>query len=418
MKDRDHLFHVSRTIRAMESAGPILEAHVEQQRGNVFVVDSLPVKGHPEASFETDLKGVDCSDDEFNTFVRFTQKHTLLTLAPSLCDPIIMLDKTQPHGLLEVMIMQGSEQMKPGICDLDLPTQRASFALMHDFSSYALGQGLYPYIAYSYDPKTADRESGQGVKRFHAHLIGRTPEELDYIRGNARLLSQIDRVRARRLVDESSIIGSQILCDRLGDAQLSEVEVIPPFADEQNPMPNAMFKLKNGWSSLATDAFMVDFNTIHSFVLEGYAEIMDCISVGAHGTWQRPDIRNVNDIALRLGKIPYLNDATRKSILHTMQKVQPSLLRKTQVLVRDEYRDVTTHVYPMGGPCYSTSFCEINGAVFCTIRPYMFSDLGGAGMGNPLGIITKVKKGIGTMNHADMQRRAAFQSGFIDHIVT
>lgn len=403
-----------RLIRRMNIARPILDSATEKLRNQVLVVDSLSVKGHPSAKEETNLQGARYDGDEYVAFDALTRERTYLEIGDA--DPVRLLDKTYPHGLKDMMIMQSSRSVKPSVCDLEPGTQGLCFGLMREFAGYANASGLYPYIAYSYDPKTNDRETGQGVKRFHAHLVGRTPEELNFIQNNAKPLANLDRIRARRLVDESSIIASSALCDRLATQQLSSLDMVRPLMDENNPMPNAMFRLKRSWDTLAQDDFRADFNLIHQNVLATYADVMDGFWQGTSGYWQRPQMRSRDDIVSRLEGVLYLSGTTQGQLRHVLQHIQPSLLTKTHIFNSDRYRDVATHVYPINGPCYSTSFCEIDGDVYCTVRPYMFSDLGGAGVGNPLGIVTKVKKGVGVMSPDEMNNRHAFQKGFVRRI--
>ncbi|MFO0703916.1 MAG: hypothetical protein U0525_04300 [Patescibacteria group bacterium] len=86
---------------------------------------------------------------------------------------------------------------------------------MDTFSEYANINGLYPYIAFSYDPKNWRIESLYiRVKRWHAHLIGRTEKDRIFVHENRKDLECLDVMRARRLVDET-YTGSNVLYDSI-----------------------------------------------------------------------------------------------------------------------------------------------------------------------------------------------------------
>jgi len=194
------------------------------------------------------------------------------------------------------------------------------------------------------------------------------------------------------------------------------MELFEPFSSKLPKAPNLMLKLKNNWQTICEKKFKVDFEKIHTNLLKSYEDIMNCIWEGQSGNWVRPNIKNENVIFDLLNKLPYLNDKTKESIIHIIKKIQPSLLKKTNILSQEIFRNITTHIYPTDGPCYSTSICEVENNIYCTIRPYMFSDLGGAGICNLHGIITKIKKGVSVMNKEEIKKRFDFQKQFIKHL--
>ncbi|MFO0703917.1 MAG: hypothetical protein U0525_04305 [Patescibacteria group bacterium] len=153
---------------------------------------------------------------------------------------------------------------------------------------------------------------------------------------------------------------------------------------------------------------------IYQSVLSSYREIVGYLSIGKSEQWQRPLPVDLDTALTRIEGIPYLTADTKLQLMFALSNMKSSVLRRN-ALVNIENRDLTTHVMPMAGPCYSTSICEIGGDVIMGIRPYIFSDLGGAGVGMPYGIVTKIKKGGGVLNDDEMQARRDFQSGFIKY---
>jgi hypothetical protein len=401
-------------IERFNKAESLIHEDIAPLRERVPVVDSLVVKGYSFAREDINLQKIVGAEDELRQFYELTKPHIRYKYEITNEKSMILLDKMYPHGLLEIMLMQNGNVVKPSICDLDDSLQFFSFKVMKEFSSYANEKGLYPYIAWSYDPETRDRESGQGVKRFHAHLVGRTNEEIEFIKINQQQLKNLEPIRARRLVDETSIIGSYILFDIFKNKDLNTVECIQPFSEKFPNVPNLMFRLKNNWETMGEEKFRLDFNEIHKTFLESYNDIMSCIWDGEVGNWKRPNIREEAVIVDLLNKLPYLTNKTKEFIMYAIKRTQPSLLSKTNFLSQKTFRDITTHIYPLSGPCYSTSVCEIEGDVYCAIRPYMFSDLGGAGICNACGIITKIKKGSVFMDETETSDRFQFQRQFVE----
>ncbi|MFO0703915.1 MAG: hypothetical protein U0525_04295 [Patescibacteria group bacterium] len=95
-------------------------------RNSLQVVDSLIVKGHPNASTNSDLKGRGLEQGEYDVFDALSKVGTILVeVSRSDGDPTRVMDKLYPHGLMELMLMQSARKQKASICDLHYPLLKA-----------------------------------------------------------------------------------------------------------------------------------------------------------------------------------------------------------------------------------------------------------------------------------------------------
>jgi hypothetical protein len=94
------------------------------------------------------------------------------------------------------------------------------------FAEHCQADGLYPVLSWSYDPATIDRESIQGEKRFHAHLVGRTQYELQRVDALTVPARAYPTRQRRRIVDEASVLGAMLAADCLAGVRLKAVEIL------------------------------------------------------------------------------------------------------------------------------------------------------------------------------------------------
>ncbi|MBI5456580.1 hypothetical protein HY969_02470 [Candidatus Kaiserbacteria bacterium] len=394
----------------------LLPENLESKRLQVPVYDALHVKGRNDAKDFRHFSRKRDAQDEYEDFLGMSRPFLLQEVAAKDTEPVFLMDKLTPHSLYEVMIMSASVERKSSILDHDAATRRLIFNLMSKFPEYAHSRGLYPYLAFNYDPLTQDRESGQAEKRFHAHLIGRTSDELAEITEHQQPLGKISPMVRRRLVDETSILGSLIAFDYFKETPFRTIEIAPPLQQKNGPLLE--FVLKKGWDDLSTREFEADFCQIHSGLEKLYELLVSGVAEGQSGEWKRPQLRLATDLPLEqsLREMKWLSPESRSAFLHFVKHLKSSILEKTHLFRNPKYRNITTHVYPLAGLCYSVGFCEDNSHVKMVIKPQIFSDFGGAGLEKLNGIITRIRRGVGTFDDKEMAERKKFQSGFVERI--
>jgi len=404
--------HVISLFEILASKNPLLPNHLENLRLQTDIFDSLNVKGRPDLNLFNQFMPERCSDaNEYKGFLEISKPFLLKTIDQGM--DISLMDKLSPHALYELMLISTNPKLISCITEHEPKERKKIFQLFSIFPQFAKDLHLFPYIAFSYDPNTLDRESGQCEKRFHAHFIGRTKEELNTIAMGKKQLSELSYLRRRRLIDESSIIASMIFRDFLvNNLDLKSIFLEP---EKNYLVPSLKFNLIHGWNTLNSINFDEDFQAIHNGLLSVFADLTFDFTDGKFGHWQRPNLDRAN-IKEKLDKYYWLLPESRETLEYFLEKLKPNLLKKVEYFRNPIYRDITTQVYPLNGLCYSTAFFEEDGLPKMLIRPQLFSDLGGAGVEQINGVTTKIKRNVGVFNDEEMKSRRRFQNLFIEEI--
>ncbi|MFD7880753.1 hypothetical protein ACFV5G_43020 [Streptomyces sp. NPDC059766] len=313
-----------------------------------------------------------------------------------------LTDKRSPHALYELMLMSAGTAARPGLHDHSPEFGKALGVIAARFAEHCRAYELSPVISWSYDPRTVDRESIQGEKRFHAHLVGRTQAERAAVKARAVRAGRLSIVRSRRIVEEASVLGALISANIVDGDALRVLEPVPALSTH-TATATAQFRLPQGWESLTSPDLPADLVYIHRKLRRMYDEIMRVCTTGTAGTWRRPMIRQFDpqeiDVPLRA--------ATRVALAHYLRGLRPKLLSERVERSRKAY------VYPLADLAYAVTIAEQDGGVFLHLRTNVFSDLGGAGISIMDGVIVKTKKGVGDMSPAEIAGRAAFQGDFL-----
>ncbi len=380
-------------------ARSLLPQHIEDARAAVPVLDSLPAKGYPGYTGGTGrLRSIGQLYDRTKVFGR-------ITLSPD--EAYALTNKRAPHALYELMVISGGTSQRPGLHDHSAEFVRGLGIMADAFAAHCRPYDLTPVVSWSYDPATLDRESIQGEKRFHAHLVGRTLAERATVAAKAVPAGQLSATRARRIVEEASVLGSLISADIV---DLDALRVLAPVPALSTPTATvtAQFELPDGWTSLTHPALYDDITYIHRKLRRTYDEIVRVATTGTTGHWQRPMVRELDpdDISVPL------RPATRAVLAHYLRALRPEALAEGRG--RDRARD--THVYPLADLAYAVTIAEQAGKVYLHLRVNLFSDLGGAGISIIDGVIVKTKKGVSTLMPADIAGREAFQAEYLSRI--
>ncbi|MFE7953486.1 hypothetical protein [Streptomyces sp. NPDC057426] len=261
----------------------LLPQHLEDRRMNLRVLDSLPAKGYPGYVNRT---------GRLRTVSHLYDRTTVLGhVAISPDEAYALTNKSAPHALYEIMVISAGATQRPGLHDHS-PEFVKAFGVMADvFADHCRAYDLTPVVSWSYDPKTLDRESIQGEKRFHAHLVGRTQAERATVGDRNVRAGQLTVTRARRIVEEASVLGSLLSADCVDPDALRVLRPVPALSTH-TATATAQFLLPNGWTSLTDPALFDDLSYIHSKLRRTYDAIVGTCTIGATGMWKRPLIRD------------------------------------------------------------------------------------------------------------------------------
>jgi hypothetical protein len=380
----------------------LLPAALEAARGAVPVADPLTVKGCPGYAPTARPRRL----VEVDQIWRRSGVLAHVGVGPD--ESYMLIDKRHPHAEHEVMVMSSGARVLAGLHQHSPAFGAALGAVTACFAEHCRAAGLYPVLSWSHDPATVDRESIQGEKRFHAHLVGRTADELQWVDGLAAPARAYPPLRRRRTVDEASVLGALLAADCLDGARLHAVDVVEPLS---SPQATAALQLRVpcGWDAFTDPGLLADLTTVHGVFRRIYDTITDACLIGTAGTWQRPavDPARASDAPLPL------TATTRAALGHYLAALRPELLADTTPYTDPANRAWTTHVYPLADLAYSVCFSEHRGELFGHVRANVFSDLGGAGVSTINGTVVKIRKGVGVYDEGELAARDAFQRDFV-----
>jgi hypothetical protein len=375
-------------------AHQLLPSDLENRRRDIRVVDSLPAKGYP--GYVNGVQRMATVSDVYG----WTNVHAHINMSPD--EAYALTDKKSPHALYELMLMSAGVTHRPGLHDHSPEFGRALGVIAACFAEHCRTYELSPVVSWSYDPHTTDRESIQGEKRFHAHLVGRTQGERANVAARSIRAGELSPVRSRRIIEEASVLGALLSADIVDGDALRVLQPVPALST-RTATATAQFLLPQGWESLTSPDLPADIAYIHRKLRKMYDEVIRTCTTGTTGVWERPALREFDpeniDIPLRA--------ATRATLAHYLRALRPELLSGPIE------RSRATHIYPLADLAYAVTITEQEGKVFLHLRTNVFSDLGGAGISIIDGVIVKTKKGVGDMRNDEIAARAAFQADFL-----
>jgi hypothetical protein len=389
-------------LPAARPAVPLLPQALELARGAVPVADSLPVKGLPGHAARSVPRQLSRAGSIWE------RSRVLAHVGVSAGESYMLADKRHPHAVHEVMMISSGARLLPGLHEHSAGFRAALGAVAACFAGHCEAAGLYPVLSWSYDPATCDRESIQGEKRFHAHLIGRTPVELAQVAALAAPARAYPARRRRRTVDEVSVLGAVLAGDCLAGVPLRVLELVAPLS---SPMATTCLQMRipGGWAALADGEAFVDLAAVHGVLAGIYGAVATACLTGESGRWRRPALD-----AGRAGEVGLpLSPAGRAALAHYLAALRPEVLDAGPP-TGPRRRDWATHVYPLAGLAYSVCVSGHRGELYAHVRPNVFSDLGGAGAAVIDGTVVKVRKGAGTYDRAELAARESFQRGFLE----
>lgn len=401
----------------MKHPESLLPQWVNEERLQLPVADSLHVPAHPAPAVEVAI-------GQLNTQEEIRARSHVLTeqrIEGSTRDErLAFVDKAQPHAVHDFMAISSGPDVLSNPYFHSSSFARNIVGHISDFAKFAKEKDLAPVVSWSYDPYTNDRASGQGEKRFHAHFVGRTEQEVATVHEIARPLGELALTRQRRIADEFATVGSWALYDSLQHTPLPGITLIEPGSTDLSYV-GMQFSFNGGWQTMesnvediANSLMSIDF-AYHQL----FENFVRGLTRGTYGHWERPKfIADAEEYAYDIADSNRLRPETAKLIGRFISKLQPSLLNDaaTARFKASPNDEMTAHIYPLGGISYTTCISEIDGTPRGHIRPNMFTDLGGAGVALVDGITTKTKKTKAPMSEAEVRKRHDFQQDFISSI--
>lgn len=392
----------------------LLPEYINEARHEVLVADSLRIPTHPNPPEVVHL-------GQLNTREELATYSNVLEDIPlgegGLEERIAFVDKAHPHGVHDFMGISAGETVRSSLYQHSDSFIQGLLRYMHGFASLSKERGLSPVVAWSYDPDTKDRASGQGEKRFHAHFIGRSEHEIENVHRIKQSLGNLAAVRQRRIADEFSVVVAFALYDLSRDSDFPGVQFTEPLTTPQSKLC-LQFEVENGWQAFTDtpDNIATSLRTLDQRYKNLFRYMLGVTTTGEYGTWQRPSLQpdaaeKAHEIAQCLG----LQTSTASLIEHYIANLHSDLLQPEYI---DRYMstprsDWCTYLYPLGGLSYTTCLSEIDGKLMGHFRANMFTDLGGAGVSMVDGIMTKVTKACGPMTEEDYKARQRFQTDFV-----
>lgn len=379
-------------------------------RSCVLVADSLRIPTHPFPL--TDVRPGQLNSSE--------ELHSLSHVLGQIVVPdspnderLVFVDKANPHAVHDLMVISGGHETVSGIYDHSDAFVYGVLGQIASFARSAKEQGHYPVVSWSYDPDTLDRASGQGEKRFHAHFVGRTSQEVEQVHAIERPLGELPLSRQRRIADEFSLVANYAIVDMLRDKKLDGLRLVQPFSTPQAKL-GLQFEVEGGWDSFTdqTQALGDSMKTINAVHCRLFDRFVSVLAEGSFGRWERPRLVNeAADRAVESGREIGLSADALRLLSHYVANLHPELLEAFYVnkFAQNPDSGWCAYLYPLGGPSHSTCITEVDGVVKGHVRANMFTDLGGAGVALVDGVMTKVKKTDTPMTASEYESRKNFQ---------
>lgn len=383
-------------------ASNMLPGWLAAHRNAVPVVDSLSVPRRPT--------GGDPETQRLRTVTHlYGRTEVLAHIGLNADETYMLIDKTNPHALHELMMMSAGHPVRSGLHQHSPAFGTAFGAIANCWVGHCLDNGLQPLVAWSYDPDTEDRETIQGEKRWHAHLMARTPAEMDAIALRAVPAGLVPHKRRRRIAEEASVLAALLAHDCLHATRLETMEPTP-FLERPSSTAALRLRLAEGWASLARSAFHADVRVLHELMQTLYDRILGGCFQGKAACWQRARLVNRDPAAVDLP----LSRRSRDALGHYLAALYSTMVADADGLRND--RERVTHTYPLAGLAYSMCISEEEGSVYMYMRANVFSDLGGAGVAVVEGKLVKISKGTGILSQDELAARKLFQRHYLTRL--
>lgn len=389
-------------------ANYISDEKLLQTMGSIRVAE-IDIKGRPDT-------------DRYIAFPRIVETEELELYQNIIVEPhafrtdntasetIHLVDKLKPHSLYDLTLFYGGNNLKKGYQELNHDTQENLIRISKTFCEYGENQGLKPSIAFSYDPITTDRKSGQSIKRFHLHLIARTPEELADVEKNAIGYEESLQTYGRNVfIDEWSLIIARILekdlANKAADVGLCSVPKVLPESPSY-----LSFSLGEDWMCINTASLANTINNFSNYLITVSNYVVQESFKGNMGFWDRPTPLNY----IKLPPDMSIDEFESNLLQHAFSKLDPRKARQIERTNQRLNQSTINEAYPLAGlaSCVSITREIISGQIYLNFRPQVFLATGGAGLTNINGVEVKLNRGTGVFTEDEVASRKLFQQNF------
>lgn len=352
-------------------------------------------------------------------------------------DSLAFINKLNPHGLFDMMILASDHYTKSSISDLSETTGQVLLNITKGFlefigdkeniARFNLHDGRF-HFCYNYDRDTVDRESGMAEKRFHLHLNYWTGGQLEGlpIKEFGKLTSLNWR---RRLIDPGTYLGAQIAYDILGGT-VAGVPLLPPDHDRdlRLGLPAGLKIQFDDWSILSDSILVKVFRELHNQLFNTYSllSIAFCGTDSPPKAWQRNNLLPKNEVLKNIDSIAGLSETSKQGLsllANTFRDLSPQVMeflkRRKGARVRHLIMGGLNYSLGLYSPSINTikSPLKNSGPVYLVVQTKLFADMGGAGISYMGDIpVVRILRGDGTFKPEHILVRREFQNSFVEFI--
>jgi hypothetical protein len=251
-------------------------------------------------------------------------------------------------------------------------------------------------------------------------LNARSPEEVELVRTNAISLNEVESsLTARALVDETSVLGGQILFEALlSNAGFQHLDVTEPL--NGNCIPHVLINLGKEWNQVNLAELVASMKCIHEMLIEIFNGVKSSLFDGYFDEWHRPTPKHNGNLHAAveqlMRKLPFLSPGLAAEVVSFVSKFNSKLLTHVELLRQKPYQDIAAHIYPLGGLCYAIALSRnsLDGNIYMCIRPQIFADTGAAGLFLLDDVNVKLQRSkLGSYTPEEIAIKQKFQRQFI-----
>ncbi|MFE3452807.1 hypothetical protein ACFXJ8_28165 [Nonomuraea sp. NPDC059194] len=355
---------------------------------------------------------------------------------PGQVERIAAIDKAFPHGLYDLMLLVGRDDvLRTDVANTPDPVLAALLRAARgfiDFTTDATVQRTFGLvgsklsIGWNHDP-TRDRDNGQWWdKRLHLHLNCWTAAVQATVRP-VRLAEIADTTTRRSLVDPVAHLAHRVMADALHGASLpTGCELLVPDLrrDAAQGLPVGLKLRLPGWRFVTTAPCRALLRCLHTTAATSYQALLTAFTGfgDAPALWSRPRLLPPAEVRLNLDALPWLSEASRSKLLHLRHVLRDVTDREMRFLADRPW--VANRCLTLGGLSYNIALTSAqtvsaddlrdDGGLYLVMQFKLVSYIGSSpAIGGAVASVID-RTGGPVMTSADRERRAAFQRAYLD----
>jgi hypothetical protein len=326
----------------------------------------------------------------------------LAAMAVSNATDFLITSKNVPHGVRELMWIDGSAVYRSAMTQLPESVAHRLLSEAAVFIEATEAQGLYPSVSWSHDPLTKHRVSIQGEKRVHIHGIARDSDEIQKAQESRIELGKLDPVPRRRLMDEFALVGKEIVTDMAWQHDLLTTDVHP-----------GLVTLDMSTERLRKPEFTAKLLEFFRRLDVLYGTVM--LALGGESSYGMAD--RLDPKVLQASFLPDLSQKNLARVSQFIRGLRPIANTTVERLAFSTHKHYAKTVIPLRGLAYSVTIASVQDRLGAHVRFCKFADMGGAGCAIIEGVPTRVVRGRGRMTAEDMETRQEFQMSMVKAIM-